>query len=198
VVGRGHPRHADLTRQLAVARPADPPLGRQLTCLFTGAHRRIDPRAHIFLTATQGRRHDLDVKCPRWCALVRFAVPFPSPRNARLCAHLRPARFSCASSLRGGCSTRASRQSRSPTLRPTAADARPNPRRLLKCARNPHRDPEGDRPRPTPIQVSRLNPTQLCTMCSSKPMTMGECATACSNAGAHFPRTSALPTATPR
>ena len=41
--------------------------------LFTGTHRCIDPRAHIFLTATQRRRHDHTSGCPRGPLL---ATPF--------------------------------------------------------------------------------------------------------------------------
>ena len=49
--------------------------------LFTGTHRCIDPRAHIFLTATQRRRHDHTSGCPR-CPLLATPSRPHSPETS--------------------------------------------------------------------------------------------------------------------
>ena len=50
--------------------------------LFTGTHRCIDPRAHIFLTATQRRRHVHASGCPRPCPLLATPSRPRSPETS--------------------------------------------------------------------------------------------------------------------
>lgn len=80
--------------------------------------------------STQGRRHDQHVEsAPR--VLFASAPRFPQSEASGYVCPSTSCGFSCASSLRGGCSTGASHQSRSRSLTPVRPNARPISHRTL-------------------------------------------------------------------
>lgn len=108
--------------------------------------RRVHPRRRPSLTSNAPASTPGDSKTSATTLTGRLSLRVvssslrplvPSPGNVRLCVRQRPARFSSASSLRGGCSNGASLQSRSQTLTPERRNARPASPALAPVASSP-------------------------------------------------------------
>lgn len=116
--------------------------------------------------STQGRRHDQHVEsAPR--VLFASAPRFPQSEASGYVCPSTSCGFSCASSLRGGCSTGASHQSRSRSLNAGTseckADQPPDPRARSRDADRLRRALGTDAPPPTSVSKSpaERRPTPL-------------------------------------